>query len=99
MIAPSARLMTGSTHKTLCIGLTGGIGCGKSTVARLFEELGVVIIDADAISHKLTQAGGQAIPTVRAAFGAAYLTPAGALDRARGREVSASWKTSYIRSS
>ena len=87
MIAPSARLMTGSTHKTLCIGLTGGIGCGKSTVARLFEDLGAVIIDADLISHQLTQAGGQAIPPVRAAFGAAYLTPAGALDRARMRQL------------
>ncbi len=73
--------MTDSTHKILCVGLTGGIGCGKSTVAQLFARLGAGIIDTDAIAHQLTQAGGEAIPAIRAAFGAAYLTPAGALDR------------------
>ena len=79
--------MTDSTHKILCVGLTGGIGCGKSTVAQLFARLGAGIIDTDAIAHQLTQAGGEAIPAIRAAFGAAYLTPAGALDRTRMRHT------------
>jgi len=71
----------------LCIGLTGGIGCGKSTVAHLFESHGAGIVDTDAIAHQLTQAGGQAIPQIRAAFGADYLTDTGALDRAGMRQL------------
>lgn len=70
-----------------CIGLTGGIGCGKSTVARLFRELGAVIIDTDAIAHQLTQPGGHAIAPVLANFGADYLTTAGAMDRAKMRHL------------
>lgn len=71
----------------LCVGLTGGIGCGKSTVARLFEEQGAVIIDTDAIAHQLTQPGGQAIATIRSAFGTDYITTTGALDRIRMRQL------------
>lgn len=70
-----------------CVGLTGGIGCGKSTVARLFEALGVAVVDADAIAHQLTQAGGQAIPLIRSHFGAAFLNASGAMDRARMRQL------------
>lgn len=51
------------------IGLTGGIGCGKSTVAQLFHELGVVVVDADAMSRALTAPGGLAIDQIRSAFG------------------------------
>jgi dephospho-CoA kinase len=68
------------------IGLTGGIGSGKSAAAQVFEELGVGVIDADAIAHALTAPGGAAIAPIRAAFGADYLTAKGALDRARMRE-------------
>ncbi len=68
------------------VGLTGGIGSGKSTVAALFAELGVPIIDTDAISHQLTQSGGDAIPAIRAAFGEAYIDATGALDRSKMRE-------------
>lgn len=71
----------------LCIGLTGGIGCGKSTVARLFESHGAGIIDTDEIAHQLTQPGGQAIASIRAAFGPDYLTDTGALDRTRMRQL------------
>lgn len=71
----------------LLIGLTGGIGSGKSTVAALFAEHGAGIIDTDAIAHCLTQAGGEAIATIRAVFGDDYLTETGALDRARMREL------------
>lgn len=68
------------------VGLSGGIGSGKSTVAALFAELGVPIIDTDTISHALTQPGGTAIPLIRRVFGAEYVTAAGALDRTRMRE-------------
>ncbi|MGB9094481.1 MAG: dephospho-CoA kinase [Gallionella sp.] len=68
-----------------CVGLTGGIGCGKSTVAELFAGHGAGIIDTDAISRHLTQSGGDAIAAIRAAFGDAYITAEGSLDRARMR--------------
>ena len=70
---------------TLCIGLTGGIGCGKSTVAGLFAEHGAGIVDTDAIAHHLTQSGGDAIAAISAAFGKDYITVDGELDRAKMR--------------
>lgn len=69
------------------VGLTGGIGSGKSTVASLFAELGVPVIDTDALSHQLTGAGGAAIPAIRAEFGGNYIDAAGALDRAKMRQL------------
>jgi dephospho-CoA kinase len=72
---------------TLCIGLTGGIGCGKSTVAGLFAEHGAGIIDTDAISHYLTQSRGDAIAAIGAAFGREYIMDDGALDREKMRSL------------
>jgi dephospho-CoA kinase len=69
----------------LCIGLTGGIGCGKSTVAALFEEHGAGIIDTDAIARSLTQTGCAAIAAIRTAFGKHYIMDDGALNRAKMR--------------
>ena len=69
------------------IGLTGGIGSGKSTVAAMFEGHGAGIIDTDIIAHRLTQAGGEAIAAIRAAFGNDYITDGGALDRAKMRSL------------
>lgn len=69
------------------VGLTGGIGSGKSTVATLFAKLGVPIIDTDAISHQLTQAGGAALPAIQNAFGNEYIDTTGALDRAKMRKL------------
>ncbi len=69
------------------VGLTGGIGSGKSAAAQVFEELGTTVIDTDAVAHALTAPGGAAIEPIQAAFGAAYLTPEGALERARMREL------------
>jgi dephospho-CoA kinase len=69
------------------VGLTGGIGSGKSSVARLFADKGVTIVDADEISHRLTAAGGAAIEPIRATFGDQMITPDGALDRARMRAL------------
>ena len=69
------------------VGLTGGIGSGKSTVTEMFAAHGVRIIDTDLISRQLTQAGGQAIQAIRDAFGAHLIDPQGALDRRRMREL------------
>lgn len=69
------------------VGLTGGIGSGKSTAARMFAELGAELIDSDAIAHELTAPGGAAIEPIRAAFGADMITTAGALDRAAMRRL------------
>lgn len=69
------------------VGLTGGIGSGKSTVAALFTELGVPVIDTDAISHQLTQPGGAAILAIRSVFGNEYIDATGALDRVRMRQL------------
>jgi dephospho-CoA kinase len=66
---------------TVLIGLTGGIGSGKSTVSGMLAALGAVVIDADAISRSLTAAGGSAIEPIAAQFGRNYITPEGALDR------------------
>ncbi|HLA35989.1 MAG TPA: dephospho-CoA kinase [Rhodocyclaceae bacterium] len=69
------------------IGLTGGIGSGKSTVGRLFEERGIEVIDADAIAHELTAKDGAALPALREMFGEHIVTAAGALDRAALRTL------------
>lgn len=71
----------------LRIGLTGGIGSGKSTVAGLLASHGAQIIDTDAIARRLTLPGGAAIAAIRAAFGDAAIDPAGALDRERMRAL------------
>lgn len=68
------------------IGLTGGIGSGKSTVAAEFAGHGVTVIDTDAIAHRMTAPGGAAIEPVRAAFGDAFIGADGAMDRARMRD-------------
>ena len=67
------------------VGLTGGIGSGKSSVARLFAARGVEVIDADALAHELTAPGGAAMAAIRAAFGAGVIDERGALDRERMR--------------
>ncbi|GMV54206.1 MAG: hypothetical protein AMXMBFR6_00110 [Betaproteobacteria bacterium] len=68
------------------IGLTGGIGSGKSAAAALFATLGAAVVDTDVIAHRLTAAGGLAIPAIRAAFGDDVIAPDGAMDRAAMRQ-------------
>jgi dephospho-CoA kinase len=67
------------------VGLTGGIGSGKTTVAEMFAARGAAVIDTDVIAHQLTAPGGAAMPAIHAEFGNPFLTPDGALDRARMR--------------
>lgn len=71
----------------LKIGLTGGIGCGKSTVSAVFAEFAVPIIDADTISHDLVAPGRPALVLIQDVFGAGVITSDGALDRAKLREI------------
>ena len=67
--------------KKLVVGLTGGIGSGKSAAADRFAELGAAIVDADVIAHELTGPAGAAMPAIREAFGAEVVRADGALDR------------------
>ena len=69
------------------VGLTGGIGSGKSTVADLFGERGIVVVDTDAIAHELTGPAGAAMPALLAEFGAGIAEASGALDRAAMRRL------------
>ena len=69
------------------VGLTGGIGSGKSTVLQMLADLGAAAIDADAISRATTATGGAAIPAIAQQFGADFVTAQGALDRDRMREL------------
>ncbi|MFC7299201.1 dephospho-CoA kinase [Herminiimonas aquatilis] len=69
------------------VGLTGGIGSGKSTVADLFAAHGAAVIDTDLIAHQLTAAGGAAIAQIGLAFGADFIAPDGAMDRVKMREA------------
>ena len=82
MTAPAPR-----SAEPLRIGLTGGIGSGKSTVARMLAAHGAGVVDTDAISRRLTAAGGRAIPLLREAFGDTVIDADGALDRRRMRDL------------
>jgi dephospho-CoA kinase len=73
--------------KAFAVGLTGGIGSGKTAVADLFAKRGVTIIDSDAIAHELTRPGAEAIAAIRAGFGAGLIGADGALDRAAMRSL------------
>jgi dephospho-CoA kinase len=70
-----------NTSRKLFIGLTGGIGSGKSTVASILQELGCAVVDADAISRALTAPAGLAIPAIASSFGEQMIGQSGAMDR------------------
>jgi len=72
--------------RKLVVGLTGGIGSGKSAAADEFERLGATVVDTDAIARELTQPGGAAMPHIQALFGDAFVAPSGAMDRKAMRE-------------
>lgn len=75
-------------NKPYIVGLTGGIGCGKSEAASCLRELGAVHVDADEISRSLTAQGGEALPAIREKFGDGVFSEDGTLDRAElGRIV------------
>ena len=70
-----------SANRPYIIGLTGGIGTGKSEAAKFLASLGAVHLDADAISHELTEPGGEALEPIRAEFGEGVFREDGTLDR------------------
>ena len=72
---------------SLVVGLTGGIGSGKSAAADEFSRLGAAVVDTDAIAHELTAPGGAAVPEVRRLFGRAFVDASGAMDRKRMRDL------------
>ena len=74
-----------TSRPPLRIGLTGGIGSGKSTVGQMLQERGAAVIDADAIARNVTATQGAAMPAIAQTFGADFITPDGALDRERMR--------------
>jgi len=71
----------------LVVGVTGGIGSGKTTVAKLFETLGAGLVDTDEIAHELTRAGQPAVEQIRKQFGQEYLDAEGAMHRGRMRAL------------
>jgi len=71
----------------LKVGLTGGIGCGKSTVARIFADLNIPVLDADQIAHSLVEKGQPALARIQQEFGASVLNPDGSLNRRHLREM------------
>ena len=73
------------TSPPLRIGLTGGIGSGKTTVAHMLQARGAAVIDADAIARSVTAPQGAAVPAIARSLGAEFITPEGALDRERMR--------------
>ncbi|MEO6362221.1 MAG: dephospho-CoA kinase [Caldimonas sp.] len=73
--------------RALRIGLTGGIGSGKSTVASMLVGHGATLVDTDAIARHVTQPGGAGIDAIRAAFGPQFIAADGSLDRARMRDA------------
>ena len=68
------------------VGLTGGIGSGKTAAADEFGKLGAALVDTDAIAHELTQKGGAALPAIEKLFGSRFLDPAGGMDRKKMRD-------------
>ncbi len=79
--------MSGENPQPLRIGLTGGIASGKTTVADMFAEFGIPVIDTDVIAREVVAVGSPAIEEIRARFGADVIAESGALDRAAMRKL------------
>jgi len=84
---PAQADLTALKGKIPLIGLTGGIGSGKTAVSNLLGELGAGIIDTDLISHQITAPGGEAIPMIAKAFGDDFIDGQGALIRSKMRTL------------
>jgi dephospho-CoA kinase len=75
------------TQRSLRLGISGGIGSGKSTVCQVIARLGATVVDLDALSRASTAPGGLAIDAVRSTFGAEFLDGTGAMDRTKMRDL------------
>ena len=93
MATESSNIPTGQSHLSALrqrlplVGLTGGIGSGKTAVSDLLTQLGAGVIDTDLIAHQITAPGGSAIPLIQECFGPEFIEPNGALDRAKMRTL------------
>ena len=92
MTAPRSAPLPATSHAepgppALVVGLTGGIGSGKTTVADRFAALGVTLVDTDLIAHGLTGPGGAAMPAIASTFGDTVIAPDGRLDRGAMRTL------------
>ena len=76
--------MVKEMKKGYCVALTGGIACGKSTVAGFWRRWGAEMIDADEIAHRLIAPGGVCVEEIQQAFGPRVWAPDGGIDRTRG---------------
>jgi dephospho-CoA kinase len=85
-MARGSKAGTAVSGGPFVVGLTGGIGSGKSAAADAFARLGATLVDTDVIAHRLTAPGGAAIAAIRQAFGPEMILPSGAMDRERMRE-------------
>ena len=74
------------TAQVFTVGLTGGIGSGKTTIANMFAELGAYLVDTDLIAHALTKENGTAISAIENAFGSDFILPSGAMNREKMRQ-------------
>ncbi len=86
-MATSSPASSRSDASGFIVGLTGGIGSGKTTVSTALAAHGAAVIDTDSIAHSLTAPGGAAMPAIVEQFGPEFAQPDGALDRARMREL------------
>ena len=87
-IIPSEQSSLSALREHLpLVGLTGGIGSGKTAVSDLLAQMGAGIIDTDLIAHQITAPGGIAISPIQAKFGSEFIEPSGALDRAKMRTL------------
>ncbi len=77
---------SGTKRKKFVVGLTGGIGSGKSAAAEEFGRLGATVVDTDAIAHELTAPGGAALAEIQKLFGGGFIGDNGAMDRRKMRE-------------
>lgn len=84
---PTQTDLTALKGEIPLIGLTGGIGSGKTAVSMLLAEFGAGVIDTDLISHQITAPGGKAIPLIATAFGEDFINPEGALNRPKMRTL------------
>lgn len=75
-----------NARRPYVVGLTGGIGSGKSAAADEFARLGAALVDTDLIAHRLTGPGGAALPAIQRLFGEGFVLPSGGMDRKRMRE-------------
>jgi len=86
MAKTSRAASSPSESRGFAVGMTGGIGSGKTAVADLFATLGAAIIDSDAIAHAMTAPNGAAIEEIAREFGAHYINAQGAMDREQMRD-------------